>query len=81
MNVTITIVIWSVSFHHVWEVAELRPLRPDAIHHILSSFTPTKLLLINRTGGRKTHVTWTSGIVLKGIKMVFISLSSLYADQ
>ena len=53
----------------------------EAILHIVSPTTPNQLLLVDRTGGGKTHVTRTAGIMLRGIIIIFIPLLSLSADQ
>ena len=50
---------------HVWGVPSLRSMQLDAILHIVSPTTPNQLLLVDRTGGCKTHVTRTAGIMFR----------------
>jgi len=65
----------------VWNVPSLRPNQTKALCHIGNPYRPRTLLLVERTGGGKTHVFKVAGVVEKGLVYVMQNLHSLSADQ
>ena len=65
----------------VWNVPALRPNQTKALCHIGNPHKPRVLLLVERTGGGKTHVFKVAGVVEKGLVYIMQNLHSLSADQ
>ena len=67
--------------HHVWTVSQVRPNQMIACRHLADLSKPQTLLLCDRCGSGKTHVTRIAGVTKKGIKLVIVPLITLAADQ
>ena len=65
----------------VWGEPSLRPNQGKALVHISDPSKPRALLIVDRTGSGKTHITRVAGVVEKGITFILINLHSLSADQ
>ena len=65
----------------VWNEPRLRPNQVKALCHLFDPSTPRSLLVVDRTGSGKTHITRVAGVVEKGITLILINLHSLSADQ
>ena len=65
----------------VWREPRLRPNQGKALCHIFDPSKPRALLVVDRTGSGKTHITRVAGVVEKGITLIIINLHSLSADQ
>ena len=66
----------------VYCVEKCRPKQLDAANKIL--FDPTslgKLLVVDRTGGGKSHILRLVATMVNGIILVIVSLLALTADQ
>ena len=67
--------------HRVWDEPRLRPNQDKALCHVFDPSCPRSLLIVDRTGSGKTHITRVAGVVEKGITLININLHSLSADQ
>ena len=65
----------------VWDVAGLRHMQEAALHRLFDPTAGQKLLLVQRTGGGKTHVIRMLGTTIKGIALIVHPLLALTADQ
>jgi superfamily II DNA helicase RecQ len=65
----------------IWDEPQLRPNQGKALCHLFDPSKPRVLLVVDRTGSGKTHITRVAGVVEKGITLVIINLHSLSADQ
>jgi len=59
---------------NVWDVPTLRDSQITALLHLLDPTKPRNLLLVDRTGGGKTHVTRVAGVIERGIILIIIPL-------
>ena len=66
---------------HQWNVPALRTNQRLACRHLGDPSRPKTLLLIDRTGGGKTHVTRVVGCVERGVVLIIVPLLALSADQ
>ena len=64
----------------VWGVPAMRPAQLEACYRLLHPYCPNSLLVIHRTGGGKTHILRTLGVIERGIVLIFIPLLTLSAD-
>jgi superfamily II DNA helicase RecQ len=65
----------------IWGEPQLRPNQAEAAARLADPSRPSDLLLVDRTGSGKTHVTRIIGVAEKGITLVVINLHTLTADQ
>ena len=65
----------------IWGQPALRPNQLTACRRLVDPGKPTSLLLVERTGGGKTHVTRVVGAIERGIVLVIVPLLALSADQ
>ena len=64
----------------VWGVPTMRPAQLEACFHLLHPHRPNSLIVVHCTGGRKTHILRTRGVIERGIVLIFIPLLTLLAD-
>ena len=64
-----------------WGVPKPRANQILAFRHLADPSRPRTLLLAERTGGGKTHVTRVVGTVERGVTLVIVPLLALSADQ
>jgi superfamily II DNA helicase RecQ len=64
----------------VWGVPTMRPGQLEACFRLLHSHRPNSLMVVHRTGGGKTHILRTLGVIERGIILMFIPLLTLSAD-
>ena len=64
----------------VWGVPTMRPAQLEECFLILHPHRPNSLSVVHRTGGGKTHILQTLGVIERGIVKIFIPLLTLSAD-
>ena len=64
----------------VWGVPLMRPAQLEACYRLLHPHHPNSLVVVHRTGGGKTHILRTLGVMERGIVLIFIPLLTLSAD-
>jgi superfamily II DNA helicase RecQ len=64
----------------VWGVPTMRPAQLEVCYHLLHPYRPNSLVVVHRTGGGKTHILRTLGVIERGITLIFIPLLMLLAD-
>ena len=64
----------------VWGVPEMRPLQIEVCYCLLHPHCSNSLIVVHWTGGGKTHILRTLGVIERGIVMIFIPLLALSAD-
>jgi len=64
----------------VWGVPTMCPAQLEACFHLLHPHRPNSLIVVHCTGGRKTHILRTRGVIKRGIVLIFIPLLTLLAD-
>jgi superfamily II DNA helicase RecQ len=64
----------------VWGVQTMRPAQLEACYRLLHPHCPNSLVVVHRTGGGKTHILRTLGVIKRGIILIFIPLLTLSAD-
>ena len=65
----------------VWKVDKLRPMQKQALDIVLDpKKSNRKVLVVERTGGGKSHIYAALGTLLRGIHVVIIPILSLMAD-
>jgi hypothetical protein len=64
----------------VWGIPTIRPTQLEACYHLLHPHRPNALVVVHRTGGGKTHILRTLGVIERGIVLIFIPLLTLSAD-
>ncbi len=64
----------------IWGVPTMRPGQLKACFHLLHPHHPNSLVVVHRTGGGKTHILRTLGVIERGIIIIFIPLLTLSAN-
>jgi len=64
----------------VWGVRTMHPAQLEACYRLLHPHRPNSLVVVHRTGGGKTHILRTLGVIEWGIVLIFIPLLTLSAD-
>jgi len=64
----------------VWGVRTMRPAQLEACYRLLHPHHPDYLVVVHRTGGGKTHILRTLGVIERGMIFIFIPLLTLSAD-
>jgi hypothetical protein len=65
----------------VWGVPTMRPAQLEACYRLLHPHRPNSLVAVHRTGGGKTHILRTLGVIERGIVLIFIPVLTLSADM
>ena len=66
---------------HRWDVPELRPRQQHALASIFyKKATNGTVLIIDKTGGGKSHVMRCSGVFTRGVVLIIVPLLALAAD-
>ena len=58
----------------------MRPAQLEVCYHLLHPHCPDYLVVVHWTGGGKTHILRTLGVIERGIILIFIPLLTLSAD-
>jgi superfamily II DNA helicase RecQ len=66
---------------NIWNKPRLRPNQAKATVRLANPLRPSDLLIVDRTGSGKTHVTRIVDVAGKGIVLVIINLHTLTANQ
>ena len=64
----------------VWGMPTMRPLQIKACYCLLHPHHSNSLGVVHWTGGGKTYILWTLGVIVRGIVMIFTPLLMLSAD-
>jgi hypothetical protein len=64
----------------VWGVLTMHPVQLKACFDLLHPHRPNSLKVAHQTGGRKTHILRTLGVMERGIILILIPLLTLSAD-
>jgi hypothetical protein len=64
----------------VWGVPMMCPMQLEACYCLLHPHCPNALVVVDQTGGGKTHILWTLGVIKHGIVLIFIPLLTLSAN-
>ena len=64
----------------VWDVPSLRPMQMNTARVMLNPHRPNQIIIVEPTGGGKTHVLCLVGVIEKGMTLIFIPLLALSAD-
>jgi superfamily II DNA helicase RecQ len=64
----------------VWGIPMMCPTQLEVCYHLLHPHRLNALVVVNQTGGGKTHIFWTLGVIECGIVLIFIPLLTLSAD-
>jgi len=70
----------AVASASVWVVPTMRPAQLGACYRLLHPHRPNSFVVVHRTGGGKTHILRTLGVIERGIVLIFIPLLTLSAD-
>jgi hypothetical protein len=61
----------------VWGIPRMRPVQLEVCFHLLHPHRPNSLVVVHQTGGGKTHILCTLGVIKRGINLIFIPLLTL----
>jgi hypothetical protein len=64
----------------VWGVSAMRPGQLEACFCLIHPHRPNSLMVVHWTGGGKTHILCTLGVIERGIVLISIPLLTLSAD-
>jgi hypothetical protein len=64
----------------VWGIPMMRPTQLEACYCLLHPHHPNALVVVDQTGGRKTHILPTFGVIKRGIVLILILLLTLSAS-
>ena len=66
---------------HVWKVPMVRPNRIKAAMHLIDLLKSRNIIIYDRTGLGKTHITCIVGAIERGVICTIVPLLTLSADQ
>ncbi len=64
----------------VWGIPKMRLVQLKACFCLLHPHHPNSLVVVHQTGGRKTNILCTLGVIKRGIILIFIPLLTLSAN-
>ncbi len=64
----------------VWGIPTMHPTQLEACYCLLHPHRPNALVVVHQTGGGKTHILRTLGVIERGIALISIPLLTLSTD-